>query len=102
MVQIQLDIGQNTYDLRFHPTAESILAVSRDFCIRNQATLGIEPLTEESLPGCQSPVVEYMRAAALKSLEARQPSAPQPAAAPPATTPAAIQVRLPTSSLSFL
>jgi hypothetical protein len=86
------------YDLRFHPTAESILAVSRDFCITNAASLQIEPLTEQSLPGCQTPVVEYMRAAALQSLEKQQtppPAAPAASASSsPAPAPAAVQVVL--------
>lgn len=72
IVSVQLDIGENKYELRFNPTADSILAVSRDFCIRNAASLNIEPLTEESLPGCQNPVVDYMRAAAVQHLEAKQ------------------------------
>lgn len=64
--------------------------MSRDFCISNAAALGITPLTEASLPGCQTPVVEYMRAAAIRSLEDKKAAAAAPAAA--ATAAGAIQV----------
>lgn len=87
VVSVQLEIGQNKYALRFNPTADSILAVSRDFCIRNAASLNIEPLTEESLPGCQNPVVEYMRAAAVQHLESKQQQEQQQQQQPPAPDP---------------
>lgn len=58
--------------------------MSRDFCITNAASLGIQPLTEASLPGCQGPVVEYMRAAAIKSLEDKKAAPAASAAAAPA------------------
>lgn len=77
VVEIQLDVNQQQYGLRFHPTADSILAVSRNFCISNADSLGIQPLTEESLPACQTPVVDHMRAAAVRYLEQKQQKSSQ-------------------------
>lgn len=98
IVAIQLEINQRQYDLRFHPTAESILAVSRDFCISNAASLGIQPLTEESLPGCQNPVVEYMRAGAIKFLEGKRTQAPP---VPPEPAPIEIVLNIQNQKVKF-
>lgn len=67
MAEVRVPIGDNEYLVRFRPAVEPVEQVARDFCITNAATLGLTQLTEQTLPGCQTPVAQYL-AAQLKSL----------------------------------
>lgn len=58
--QIDLTIQNQQVQFLVQPTEASVLAVSREFCINNQAALGIQPLTEQSLPRCQQPLVDAL------------------------------------------
>lgn len=60
VLDVPLTSNGNEYRIRFLATSP-LADVTREFCITNAATLGIQPLTEESLPGCQLPVEAHIR-----------------------------------------
>ena len=62
VINIQVNIDSTEYFVRFRPAVEPVGQVARDFCITNADSLGLTPLTEETLPGCRDPVAEYLLA----------------------------------------
>lgn len=57
MLTIPLNIGEKRYELTF-PAGSKANAVAQEFCVRNAASIGIT--TNEQLPGCIGPVVDYL------------------------------------------
>lgn len=73
VIEVPLTSNGNQYSLRF--LASSPLdAVTREFCVTNAESLGITPLTEQSLPLCQQPVAAHIQSYVQEML-AREPAA---------------------------
>ena len=73
VTEVPMTSNGNQYSLRFLASS-SLDAVTREFCINNAESLGITPLTEQSLPLCQQPVASHIQGYVQQML-AREPAA---------------------------
>jgi hypothetical protein len=81
--QVQVTVGENTFQINYSPETQDIPSVARSFCIQQQVALGYSeanPLTEANIGNCIQPLANYLQQQAAAA-------ATPAAAAPPASKP---------------